>query len=169
MSFKRKYNPDQKALGVFVSGMPAKVQVQQVTKDDMMTPFPADGRGYRRPWRGRDALDQMIPVLTSFTGEKIVICPECRSDVEPFPVPPDPKPEGEVVIINCLKRKLPNFCRCPKCSVSYFIYELIKDRSLRMKLKSDEKKDCFMFADAGAIINVSVDGFHEEHRFVKLE
>lgn len=168
-SFRRKYSADQKALGLFVGGMSKKVIEDRPMSNagEMMTPYPTTGDGYRKPWRGRDCLDGIIGVMMSIQGMKVLVCPTCKVDLDPHLPPKFPEPYGELVVDNRPKENLPNFCKCLKCGQSYFIYEIIKQKSFRQKLSTDEGKEFLFYADAGTIINISIDGFHEEFRFVR--
>lgn len=167
MSFKRTFNEDQQALGKFVEGLSVNVVQYIRTKIGIVEEETVDDSWKRKPWRGKDCLDEIIDVIMSIQGMKVLVCPTCKVDLDPHEPSPDPIIEGKVIIDNTPRVRIPNFCKCPTCELSYFIYEIIKQKSFRQKLKSENELDYLFFANAGTMIKISVCGIHEEFRFVK--
>jgi len=160
VTVRQAYDPRQKALGVFVQGLPDKVFIPPPKSLIPDLSVPEHTMGYHQPWRER--IDPMVDVITKMRGDKILVCPLCKRDVEPSELPKPNPCEGELIFEN-KKELVPNFCYCSACKTEFFIHELVVQRSFRMKLASDVQT--YVYATAGTAVNLMVDGFEEEHIF----
>jgi len=89
----------------------------------------------------RLVLDIIDPDKTRFSDTAIIgylfhilVCPTCNSPVEPVAC----SYFANDLQVELKRHKNPTFAECPKCNVSYFIPELVAQRSFRKKFPSDE-------------------------------
>lgn len=135
---RQAYHPNQRALGVFVDGLSQTV-VQPPRKESVIEMMTPEHRGYAM--RDKIPHDEISRTLFQMRGNRVVICPKCAGDVEP-----DPDKYGGVT-----------FCKCPKCNIGYFVFELIKQGNMRFVSKHEDISSYYLYADAEKVAQLFLD------------
>jgi len=87
--------------------------------------------------KSHDMIDEIRGLSDELSGDKILVCPKCKRNVEPdFPL--YRKPVHEVIYEPDKNfRKRPVFCTCSACQLSFFIAELVIQKSWRKKFRNE--------------------------------
>jgi len=96
------------------------------------------------PYHSYDMVDGLADILEGFNGSRILVCPLCSRDVELVLVSYPGTPDAVLLMERKEHIDLPNLAVCAFCKMEFFILELIKHKSFRLRLESD--KESFLYA-----------------------
>jgi uncharacterized protein YbaR (Trm112 family) len=171
---KRKFNPDQRLLGNWVDGLvegtseslieeQMKKQAEEQERLQAMMPersAPSEDAGLSF----NDLALRIVDIMQNLKGSKILVCPMCHGDLEPhFSKPPDTQSQnGEMRCRYNLEaqNELSVFCRCPSCEVKFFIFEIVHQKSYRLKRQSDQNTT--LYAQSGGQFYKFTNGYSYE-------
>jgi hypothetical protein len=143
MPVKQKYSPDQRLLGAYVDGLPKTAdEIPPTAKELIDQPDTHQSvyipRAYEEgEYSYSDMVNLAIPVVWSVDGVRVLVCPTCKTDLEPA-FPPVVKPETKPLYSDKTHEKLCSFCTCPKCGATYLLPEIVAQRSFRLALPNED-------------------------------
>lgn len=115
----------QSSLGVFIK-MEERKKVSPYNQLNFIGHDDIFGNVYvpmRTSYPQHDFFDEAQVIIDELNDDRVLICPSCSRDVE--------------LVSNAPYQA--NFCECKFCGVQYFIFELIIQKSFRLKLEKDKE------------------------------
>jgi len=155
-SHKRRLDPSptQQLLGLFVEGMPKRrADIPKTVVDLLAEPRSAPGYQSRSgeladgEYDFNDMLSRAKDILFSVHGERVLVCPECKSNVElvePKIVESCARP-GDTVIWKSERKLRSSFVRCGRCNLLFFMPELVQKRSFRLVFPGEDTASYHLF------------------------
>jgi hypothetical protein len=146
----------QSMLGVFMDGLPKTVaELPKRPVDEESLPYwkrrrvELYGNGI---YSYNDSVNAAVEVvMTSVRGIRVLVCPACHADVEPYEdAAMQQVSEADAKVWHAAKvvRNVHVFARCEKCDVLYFLPELVSGRHFRLQLPSEDVSSYYQYLKA---------------------